>query len=52
MYFVPYTITALCVGKHPYLSTWGGRCCFIIFLPMFYRLSPLWGEIGLFDGEQ
>jgi len=26
--------------------------CFIIFLPMFYRLSPLWGEIGLFGGEQ
>ena len=26
--------------------------CFIIFLPMFYRLSPLWGEIGLFSGEQ
>jgi hypothetical protein len=22
------------------------------FLPMFYRLSPLWGKIGLFDGEQ
>jgi hypothetical protein len=22
------------------------------FLPMFYRLSPLWGEIGLFGGEQ
>ena len=21
------------------------------FLPMFYRLSPLWGEIGLFGGE-
>jgi hypothetical protein len=21
MYFVPYTITSLCVGKHPYLST-------------------------------
>ena len=21
-------------------------------LPMFYRLSPLWGEIGLFGGEQ
>ena len=22
------------------------------FLPMFYWLSPLWGEIGLFGGEQ
>ena len=22
------------------------------FSPMFYRLSPLWGEIGLFRGEQ
>ena len=22
------------------------------FLPMFYRLSPLWGEIWLFGGEQ
>ena len=22
------------------------------FLPMFYRLSPLWGEIGLFGGER
>jgi hypothetical protein len=29
-----------------------GRNCFIIFLPMFYRLSPLWGKIGLFGGEQ
>jgi hypothetical protein len=28
------------------------RNCFIIFLPMFYRLSPLWGEIVLFGGEQ
>ena len=72
-----YTITALCVGKHPDLSTWGGsflpeglsegkqppegwqiwmfpytegRNCFIIFLPMFYRLSPL-GTIGLFPGS-
>ena len=66
-------ITALCVGKLPDLSTWGGSCfpedlpegkqiwmfpytegrnCFIIFLPMFYRLSPLWGKIGLFGGEQ
>jgi hypothetical protein len=25
-----------------------GRNCFIIFLPMFYRLFPLWGKIGLF----
>ena len=94
-----YTMTALCVGKHPDLSTWGENnltrvdksgcfptqravivllyfCqCFIgylpcggklgcsagnnrvasrqlKFLPMFYRLSPLWGEIGLFGGEQ
>jgi hypothetical protein len=74
-----YTITALCVGKHPDLSTWGGSCfpeglpegkqspegwqiwmCpytegrywFIIFLPLFCRLSPLWGKIGLFGGEQ
>ena len=88
-----YTIMALCVGKHPELSTLGGcfpsgtsrfvnlrgscfpeglpegkqppeglqiwmfpytegRNCFIIFLPMFYRLSPLWGNIGLFGGEQ
>jgi hypothetical protein len=71
-----YTITALCVGKHPDLSTWRGSCfpegwqiwmlpytegrnCFIIFLPMFYRLSPLWGKIwvvrrgtiGLFPGS-
>ena len=22
------------------------RNCFIIFLPMFYRLSPLWGKLG------
>jgi hypothetical protein len=22
------------------------------FLQMFYRLSPLWGKIGLFGGEQ
>jgi hypothetical protein len=22
------------------------------FVPMFYRLSPFWGEIGLFGGEQ
>jgi hypothetical protein len=29
-----------------------GRNCFIIFLPMFYRLPPLWGKIGLFGGEQ
>ena len=29
-----------------------GRNCFIIFLPMLYRLSPLWGDIGLFGGEQ
>jgi hypothetical protein len=67
--FQQYTITALCVGKHPDLSTWGGkqppegwqiwmfpytegRNCIIIFLPMCYRLSPLWGEIGLFGGEQ
>ena len=28
-----------------------GRNCFIIFLPMFYRLSPLWGKIGLFLGS-
>ena len=28
------------------------RNCFILFLPLFYRLSPLWGEIGLFGGEQ
>jgi hypothetical protein len=31
--------------------TEGGNC-FIIFLPMFYRLSPLWGKIGLLGGEQ
>jgi hypothetical protein len=94
-----YTITALCVGKHPDLSTWGetkpksvdkSGCfptqravivllyfcqCLIGYLPcgwkldcsagnnrvvsrqrkclpMFYRLSPLRGEIGLFGGEQ
>ena len=59
-----YTITALCVGKHPDLSTWGGRGwqiwmfpytegrnCFIIFLPMFYWLSPLWGKLGCSAGN-
>ena len=29
-----------------------GCNCFIIFLPMFYRLSPLWGKIGLFPGSE
>jgi hypothetical protein len=97
--FFQYTITALYVGKHPDLSTWGENnpqrvdksgcfstqravivllyfCqCFIGYLPcggklgcltgnnrvvsrqrkclpMFYRLSPLWGKIGLFGREQ
>ena len=42
----PRGLTNLNVSLHR------GRNCFIIFLPMFYRLSPLWGEIVLFSGEQ
>ena len=28
-----------------------GRNCFIIFLPMFYKLSPLWGKLGCLVGN-
>ena len=39
----------LTIWMFPYTE---GSNCFIIFLPMLYRLSPLWGDIGLFGGEQ
>ena len=37
-----------------YLPCGGKFGCFpaVNFLPMFYRLSPLWGKIGLFSREQ
>ena len=66
--WIQYTITALCVGEHPDLSTWGGSCFpeglgfsagnnRVVsrqrkFFPLFHRLSPLWEKIGLFGGEQ
>ena len=35
------------VGNNRVVSRQRGK-----FLQMFYRLSPLWGKIGLFGGEQ
>jgi hypothetical protein len=48
----PRVSNPLRVDKSGCFPTQEGRNCFIIFLPMFYRLSPLWGKIGLFGGEQ
>jgi hypothetical protein len=36
------------LSRTPYTE---GRNCFIIFLPMFYKLSPLWGKLGCLVGN-
>ena len=56
-WFKQYTITAVCVGKHPDLSTWGGSCfhrtviVLLYFCQCFVGHLPCGGKLGCSAGN-